>query len=74
MLKLIPLLHSSAAVERTSPQTNLAKTRNKVNSATLNEVLQAKATFDTATCYDFKIHQTPFSKGTEERSKALKPC
>ena len=61
-------MDSSAAVERIFSQINLVKTKtkNKLNTATLNGLVPAKATFDSATCYNFKILPSHLSRMTEE--------
>ena len=68
MMKLMCLPHSSAAVERIFSQINLVKTktRNKLNTATLNGLLHAKETFGFANCYDFEIRPSHLSRMTEE--------
>ena len=72
MTTLMCLPHSSAAVERIFSQINLLKTkmRNKMNTATLNGLLHAKTTFDSATCHDFKILPSHLNRMTEEIYKA----
>lgn len=69
MKNLMCLPHSSAAVERVFSQINLMKTklRNQLNTPTLIGMLHSQATYDRASCHNFKIKPSHLQRMTSSQ-------